>query len=98
MIAAQKFGRFIQQTIFDRTGFTTTLGISTSPLLAKLATDLNKPMSLNVLFPWRSSSLIASMPLRKIPDAGRRTIQLLNPALEKFHGAKKAPTSFWTCQ
>ena len=97
--AAEKLGRAIQQTILERTGFTTTLGISVNPLLAKLASDLQKPSSVNVLYPWRAPPLIASMPLRKIPDAGHRTIKLLKPVLEQYHGSRKGERdAFWTCQ
>lgn len=102
LAAAEELGRGIQEHILERTGFTTTLGISTNPLLAKLASDLNKPSSVNVLYPWRAPPLIASMPLRKIPDAGHRTIKLLNPALEAFHYSgtqrESKKTDFWTCQ
>ena len=86
------------------------MGISINPLLAKLASDLHKPHSINILYPWRSSSLLASMPLRKIPDAGHRTIQLLKPVLEQFHskdttvGSSSNSSSetidrkIWTCR
>jgi DNA polymerase iota len=97
VMAAKKLGRVIQQTILDKTGFTTTLGFSINPLLAKLASDLQKPISVNVLYPWRAQQLISSMPLRKIPDAGYRTIKLLHPALERFHGTR-GDNSFWTCR
>lgn len=97
LILAANIAKRIQQTIFDRTGFTTSMGISINPLLAKLASDLQKPKSVNILYPWRSTQLIASMPLRKIPDAGYKTIKLLKPALEAFHGARDDKAAFWTC-
>jgi len=105
--AATILGRRIQQDILNKTGFTTTLGLSSNPLLAKLASDLQKPLSINVLYPWRAPPLIASMPLRKIPDVGHGTLKLLKPALEAFHGERKQQCSsnsnnntgsFWTCR
>ena len=98
--AAETLGRHIQRTILDRTGFTTTVGISVNPLLAKLASDLQKPLSVNVLYPWRAPRLMASMPLRKIPDAGYKTIKLLTPVLEQFHSVTGDSTKkeFWTCR
>ncbi|CAB9512816.1 DNA polymerase IV [Seminavis robusta] len=103
--AASNIGRVVRQTILKETGFTTSLGFSINPLLAKLASDLHKPQSVNVLYPWRSSQLILSMPLRKIPDAGYKTLKLLHPALERFHGTTASDnnnqnnkTSFWTCR
>ena len=59
------------------TGFHTTGGISVSPLLAKLASGLHKPKSVNVLLPWRSSQLIYSMPLRKMHKIGQATAKVL---------------------
>jgi len=65
----ERICRHIQRT----TDFHTTGGISVSPLLAKLASGLHKPNSVNVLFPWRSSQLLYSMPLRKMHRIGRAT-------------------------
>lgn len=60
-------------SIRNVTGFHTTGGISVSPLLAKLTSGLHKPKSVNVLYPWRSSQLLYSMPLRKMHKIGRGT-------------------------
>jgi DNA polymerase iota len=74
----------ICQSVFNETGFYTTGGISVSPLLAKLASDLNKPKSTNLLYPWRSASLIYSMPLRKMNGVGHGTIRALEGCMETF--------------
>jgi len=63
--------------IRQRTGFHTTGGLSVSPLLAKLASGLHKPKSINLLYPWRSSQLLYSMPLRKMHMVGRGTMKAL---------------------
>ncbi len=63
--------------ICQRTGFYTTSGISVSPLLAKLASGLNKPKSINLLYPWRSSQLLYAMPLRKMHKIGSCTMKAL---------------------
>jgi DNA polymerase iota len=85
----------VRAHIRDTTGFTTTMGISVNKMLSKLASDLKKPNSVNVLYPWRSSSILLSMPLRKIPDLGRSTLHLLKECLLKYHGIEP---KFWTCQ
>lgn len=77
--------------IFQNTGFYCTGGISVSPLLAKIASDLNKPRSINLLYPWRSSHLLYSMPLRKMPNIGSRTMRALEPSLEKFAPSQDSP-------
>jgi nucleotidyltransferase/DNA polymerase involved in DNA repair len=78
---ACRLGRFICQSIQNRTKFHTTIGLSVSPLLAKLACGLTKPKAINVLLPWRSSDLIYGMPLRKMPNVGHRTMQALEGAI-----------------
>ncbi|KAL7567315.1 hypothetical protein ACA910_015689 [Epithemia clementina (nom. ined.)] len=101
----------VRQSIYHTTGFTTTLGISVSKLLAKLASDLHKPNSLNVLYPWRSASVLLPMPLQKIPNLGRATLQSLQPCLLHAHASRpkkdqppqeqeerSSPPAFWTCR
>jgi hypothetical protein len=56
-----------------------------------------------VLYPWRAPPLLASMPLRKIPGIGSRTIHALNPCLmlaaQQQHGRQPQQLpAFWTCR
>jgi nucleotidyltransferase/DNA polymerase involved in DNA repair len=94
----------IRRRVLEETGFTTTLGISVNPLLAKLAGGLKKPHTVNILYPWRAPPLLASMPLRKIPGIGSRTIKALNPCLLAQHGQQlhrqqqQQQPPFWTCR
>jgi DNA polymerase iota len=90
----------IRHRVLEETGFTTTLGISVNPLLAKLAGGLKKPHTVNILYPWRAPPLLTSMPLRKIPGIGSRTIKALNPCLLAQHGQnqQQKPPPFWTCR
>jgi nucleotidyltransferase/DNA polymerase involved in DNA repair len=94
----------IRRRVLEETGFTTTIGISVNPLLAKLAGGLKKPHTVNVLYPWCAPPLLASMPLRKIPGIGSRTIKALNPCLLARHGQRPSSSSsssssaFWSCR
>jgi DNA polymerase iota len=97
----------IRRRVLDKTGFTTTLGLSVSPLLAKLAGGLKKPYTVNVLYPWHAPPLLAAMPLRKIPGIGHCTIKALHPfllagldsAVGSGSGQQQQPEpSFWTCR
>lgn len=85
-LAAELVSR-ICRSVFDETGFYTTAGISVSPLLAKLASDLNKPKAINLLYPWRSANLIYSMPLRKMQSVGHRTMKALEGSIPIFSSA-----------
>jgi len=86
----------VRYAIHEKVGFTTTMGVSVSPMLSKFSSGLKKPNSVNILFPWRSGSLIPPMPLRKIPDLGNGTIKVLNACLQQTHHGRSP--DFWTCR
>jgi DNA polymerase iota len=99
MLTASKVARHVQDQVKAQTSFSTTIGISSSPMLAKLASDLKKPKSCNVLYPWRSENMIANMPLRRIPDLGSKSLHLLTEVLKKYNQREDCDgTEFWTCQ
>jgi len=93
---AARMAKKIQDEIKSSTNFSTTVGVSVSPMLAKIAADLKKPASCNVLFPWRSLSIIDCMPLRRIPDMGSKTLHSIMPALKQYNAVKDS--EFWTCR
>ncbi|KAL3923520.1 MAG: hypothetical protein SGILL_001610 [Bacillariaceae sp.] len=80
---ADQLGRYICFHVQKQTQFHTTVGISVSPLLAKIASGLTKPKAINVLLPWRTSELLYCMPLRKMPNVGHRTMKALEGALRE---------------
>jgi DNA polymerase iota len=89
----------VRQAILDETGFTTTLGVSFNPMMAKLASGLRKPGKVNILEPsWASRQLVESMPLRKIPGIGSKKMKILIPCLENRHGVKGDASSPWICR
>ena len=92
LLVASKLVRRIQYHIYAKTQFLTTIGISTSPQLCKIATGLQKPRSINILFPWRSVHFMDSMPLRKLHGVGYRTIKALDSALELYYDGRNDST------
>ena len=56
-----------------------------------------KPDANNLLYPWRSKSIIDNMPLRRIPDLGSRTLKALNTCLQQYNRCKQND-EFWTCR
>lgn len=82
--AASCLAERVSRRIRETTGFHTTCGISVSPLLAKLASGLNKPKSVNLLYPWRSSQLLYAMPLRKMHKIGYSTMKALEKELKSI--------------
>lgn len=89
----------LRQAIYTNTRFTTSIGVSTSPMLSKIASSLQKPNGLSVLYPWRATFLIQNMPLRSIPQLGSKTLKSLISCLEGYSRNRKVEKdSFWTCR
>jgi len=89
----------VQNAVRSETGFSTCVGVSVSPMLAKIAAELQKPNSLNVLYPWRAHNIIEKMPLRRIPGIGSNTFRALLPCLEKYNDRKAtSKEQYWKCR
>lgn len=98
LLEAATVALHVRQRILDETGFTTTMGLSTNPLLAKLASGIRKPAFVNLLTPGMGCQrLVSGMPLRKITGVGRGAMKLLVPCLEKSHGKRAKGSPPWTC-
>jgi DNA polymerase IV len=63
---AQEIRRMIQ----EETGLTASAGVSCNKLLAKLASDQNKPDGLCVVKPEDAARFMATMPVKRIPGVG----------------------------
>jgi DNA polymerase iota len=89
----------VRQSVLNETGFSITIGLSYNPMMAKIGSGLRKPGKVNVLSPSPiSQQLIQSMPLRKIPGIGSRTMKALVPCLEQRHGIKGGNDLPWICR
>jgi DNA polymerase-4 len=62
--------RLIQQTITDATGLTCSIGVAPNKLLAKMASELNKPNGISILQPKDLSDKIWPLACRKINGIG----------------------------
>ena len=94
-VAAELAGR-VRREVQRESGFRACAGVSTSPMLAKLASELRKPDSLNLLYPWRATAIVEAMPLRKVPGLGSRTLKSLQACLREHNDPHESP--FWTCR
>ena len=62
--------RLIQKAIFDDTGLTCSVGVAPNKLLAKMASEFNKPNGISILTDADLHSLIWPLPCRKINGIG----------------------------
>ncbi len=73
--------RLIQKAIFDATGLTCSVGVAPNKLLAKMASEFNKPNGISILFEEDLQSRIWPLACRKINGIGPKADEKL-----KSHG------------
>jgi DNA polymerase-4 len=69
----EDIAREIKRQILDETGLTCSIGIAPNKLLAKIASDMQKPDGLTVLGEKDVPARIWPMPVRKLPGVGPKT-------------------------
>ena len=62
--------RLIQKSILDATGLTCSIGVAPNKLLAKMASEFNKPQGISIVLPQDLPSQIWPLPCRKINGVG----------------------------
>ena len=67
----------IKKMIEEETGLTGSAGVATSKLLAKIASDLQKPDGLTVVEPGREKEFLAPLPIGKLWGVGKTTLKEL---------------------
>ena len=70
----------IKDTIREELGFTVNVGISSNKLLAKMASDFEKPDKVHTLFPEEVPTKMWPMPVRELFSVGRATAERLETA------------------
>jgi DNA polymerase-4 len=72
--------RLIQKSIFEVTGLTCSIGVAPNKLIAKMASEFNKPNGISIVFPEDLQTRIWPLPVRKIngigPKSGARLADL----------------------
>lgn len=69
--------QLIKQRIYERTQLTASVGVGPNKLVAKIASDLNKPDGLCILFGDDIVRTLDPMPAATIPGIGRKTVERL---------------------
>lgn len=66
------------QNIFDHTQLTASAGVSYNKMLAKIASDINKPNGIAVITPQEALDFIAKLPVKKFHGIGKATVKTLH--------------------
>jgi DNA polymerase-4 len=65
--------RLIQKSIFERSGLTCSIGVAPNKLIAKMASEFDKPNGITVLYEADVQSRIWPLPVRKINGIGPKS-------------------------
>lgn len=86
----------IKEEILARTGCTCSVGIAPNKLLAKIASDWEKPDGMTVIREEEVASFLANLPVSKMPGIGRNTQRLLKELGVAMVGdVLRFPEIFW---
>jgi DNA polymerase-4 len=69
--------RAIKRQVRDATGLTASVGVAENKLVAKIASDLDKPDGLTVVYPEDYEHRLDPLPVSVIPGIGRETLRRL---------------------
>ena len=73
-----EIARAIKQQILDETKLTASVGVAENKLVAKIASDLDKPDGLTVVYPPDYEQRLDPLPVSVIPGIGRKTLERLD--------------------
>lgn len=74
---AERFARDLQQRIVDETGLWASLGVASNKLVAKIASDREKPRGLVVVPPGEEAAFLEPLPVRELWGIGPVTAERL---------------------
>ena len=63
----------IREDIRKNTGLTSSVGLSTSKLVAKIASDIDKPDGMTVIPPRKVREFLDMLPIGKVPGVGKKS-------------------------
>ena len=78
--SGERIGRAIKRRILEQTSLTASVGVAENKLVAKIASDLDKPDGLVVVEKSRLNAVLDPLPAAVIPGIGRETLKRLTAA------------------
>jgi DNA polymerase-4 len=92
--SAEAMAGEIKSRIRVRTGLTASVGVSHNKLLAKLASEMNKPDGLAVIRPAEVTTILDPMPVRRLHGIGAKTAaRLEQQGIHTLGQLRRAPES-----
>lgn len=75
---ASEIAKYIKQKIYEKVGLTASAGVGPNKLIAKIASDYNKPNGLTIVPPEKIQKFLDKMPVEKLFGVGPKTKLKLN--------------------
>ncbi len=92
----KKAGEEIQNRIFEQTRLTASVGIASSFITAKVASDFRKPRGLTYVTPGQEGSFLAPLDIRDLPGIGPQSEkQLRTLGINKLKDIQSRPLKFF---
>lgn len=76
----EKIAASVKNRIREQTALTASVGVAENKLVAKIASDLDKPDGLTIVWPSAYANTLDPLPARVIPGIGRETLKRLDAA------------------
>ena len=76
--SAEKIAIQIREEVFQETGLTVSAGVASSKLVAKIASDLNKPDGLTIVPAGTEAEFLAPLPIKRLWGVGRKAQETLS--------------------
>jgi len=76
--SATLMANWLRAQILERTGLTASAGVSFNKMLAKIASDLNKPNGTAVITPADAKAFISALPIERFHGIGKATAKRLH--------------------
>ena len=89
---AVSIAREIKRLVRERTGCTASVGVAPNRLVAKIASDLDKPDGLTIVTPERIHAVLDPLPVKRLPGLGRKKgDQVLAAGIATLGELRRAP-------
>ncbi|WP_040642617.1 DNA polymerase IV [Psychrobacter aquaticus] len=76
--SATLMANWLRAQILEHTGLTASAGVSFNKMLAKIASDINKPNGIAVITPTDADAFISTLPIERFHGIGKATAQRLH--------------------
>ena len=74
---AEDIAKKIRKEVFQKTGLTVSAGVASSKLVAKIASDINKPDGITIVPTGNEAEFLAPLPIKRLWGVGQKTREAL---------------------